>query len=418
MSKFTKRGVALPFLKEPAASRPIKNIASPAQIIVPLLAGDGSNCQPVIKAFDTVLRGDVLARPVQKGGCPIYSPVTGIYAGVRTILHPLMGSISCAVLDCMVSGAEQRIEKPVDKLTDNQILELAFSRGIADELDGELLASKLAAWRKADNVTLVADGSEQEPYCSAASAVLDESAEKVQEGLELAARAVGTKKLHIAVKLPKKRFEELELRVPGENLYSVRGKYPAKTAPEKERTVCRIGVQACLALYRAAACGEPHCDCVVTVAGDAVANPQNVRVPFGTPVEDILHFCGLAFDPDYIILGDAMTGVTVQTTDVPLVPGITCILALKSRVQPPLHTCIGCGRCVRSCHAGLLPFEIMRRLDNMQYERLASLLPEDCDGCGACSHVCPAGLDVTAKVLEAREAHGNIFMKWGDGDEL
>ena len=73
---------------------------------------------------------------------------------------------------------------------------------------------------------------------------------------------------------------------------------------------------------------------------------------------------------------------------------------------------------MRACHADLLPYEIMRRLDNMQYERLASLLPEECDGCGACSHVCPAGLDVTAKVLEARDAHGNIFLNWGDGDDL
>ena len=79
--------------------------------------------------------------------------------------------------------------------------------------------------------------------------------------------------------------------------------------------------------------------------------------------------------------------------------------------------CIGCGRCAQVCHAGLLPYEIVRRLENMHYERLPALHPEECDGCGACSHVCPAGRDVTAKVLEARQTRGTIFLNWGDDDD-
>ena len=59
----------------------------------------------------------------------------------------------------------------------------------------------------------------------------------------------------------------------------------------------------------------------------------------------------------------------------------------------------------------------MRRLENMHYERLPSLLPEECDGCGACSYVCPAGRDVTAKVLEAGQTQGTIFLNWGDDDD-
>ncbi|MDD2361719.1 MAG: SLBB domain-containing protein [Oscillospiraceae bacterium] len=419
MSKFTNRGVFLPLIKEPAASRPIEDITPPAQVVVPMLAGDGSNNQPVIKAYETVLHGDVFGQPVQAGGCPIYSPVTGVFNSVRNILHPLLGTVSCAVLDCLVSKGENRKEKSVEKLTAEEILELSFRMGIVDELDGILLASKLAAGRKLRNVILVADASEQEPYCSAAWSVLNESAEKVWRGLELAARTVRAKKYHIAVKLEKGNLKNLKGRISDNGLYQVKGKYPARVYSKKGGgTVCRIGVQACLALYLAAATDQPPCDCIITVAGDAVANPCNVRVPLGTTVEDILRFCGLSQEPAYIILGDAMTGITIQSTDIPIISGITCLLALKNLPRPPVHTCIGCGRCVRACHANLLPYEIMRRLDNMQYERLATLLPDECDGCGACSHVCPCSLEVTSKVLEAQDAHGNIFMKWGDGDDL
>jgi len=77
--------------------------------------------------------------------------------------------------------------------------------------------------------------------------------------------------------------------------------------------------------------------------------------------------------------------------------------------------CIGCGRCAEVCHARLLPYEIVRRLENMHYERLQHLSPADCDGCSACSYVCPAGRDVAADVLKAGETKG-MYLTWGEDD--
>lgn len=415
MSKFTKRGVTLPFLKEPAASRPIVNITELSQVIVPLIAADGGKCRPAVGKYETLLRGDSLGIP-KRGGYLVYAPVTGILSDLRTMSHPLLGDVACAVIDCMVTGGEPQKKKPTAKLSPADIIGVARQAGIIDELDGLPLAKKLEEWEKSDALFLIADGTEQEPYSSSAWAVLNESAEQVCEGLALAARAVKTDAYQIAVHLPFKRRRELLKRLEGKPFFSVRGKYPAPLPVPMGKQDGRIGVQACLALYRAAAYGEKQWSSVITIAGDAVANPQNVRVPIGTTVENVLYFCGLAADPSYVVLGDAMTGMAISHTDVSVLPGITCILALVNRPQPPTRACIGCGRCVHACHADLLPFEIMRRLDNMQYERLPSLLPEECDGCGACSYVCPSGLDVTAKVLEARETKGTI-LKWGDGDD-
>lgn len=91
---------------------------------------------------------------------------------------------------------------------------------------------------------------------------------------------------------------------------------------------------------------------------------------------------------------------------------------MTSRKTVPFHPCIGCGRCAQVCHAGLLPYEIIRRLENMHYERLTSLHPEECDGCGACSAVCPAGREVAQRVLEAGEAHSTILLDWRDEDDV
>ena len=111
---------------------------------------------------------------------------------------------------------------------------------------------------------------------------------------------------------------------------------------------------------------------------------------------------------------DAMTGVACADIRLPLLPGTTTLLVLKNRPVRPAQPCIGCGRCAAVCHAELLPYEIVRRLENMHYERLQHLSPWECDGCSACSYVCPAGRPVAAEVLRAGEQHGTVFLNWGD----
>ena len=276
------------------------------------------------------------------GDTPSLATVTGTFEDIRTISHPVVGQVSCAVLrprpeenppppqPALLTAQEA---EAADALETDAILGAARRAGIIDELDGIPLHLKLADWKDKAFDVLVADGTEAEPYASSAWAVLTESAEDVWRGLALAARAAGIPRYHVAVLLPTKRRRPLAQRLGEEAVYQVRSKYPADrlTGGAGRSAVCRIGVQAALALCRAAALGEPQTSCVLTVAGDAVANPQNVRVPFGTPAGEVLRACGLSSDPQYLIFGDAMTGVTADSVDTPILPGTTCLLALVSR---------------------------------------------------------------------------------------
>ena len=423
---FWNRGVRIPYNKEPAASRGVLPLSPVGPLLVPLCYGDTADALPAAAAGARMERGEVLSDPGED--TPSLATVTGIFEDIRTISHPVVGQVSCAVLrpqpednppPAQPAPLTKQEAEAADGLGTDAILDAARRAGIIDELDGVPLHLKLADWKEKAVDVLVADGTEAEPYASSAWAVLTESAEDVWRGLALAARAAGVPRYHVAVLLPSKRRRPLAQRLGEGAVYPVRSKYPVVrlTGGTGRSVVCRIGVQAALALCRAAALGEPQTSCVLTVAGDAVANPQNVRVPFGTPAGEVLRACGLSSDPQYLIFGDAMTGVTADSADTPILPGTTCLLALVSRAVLPPRPCMGCGRCARVCHAGLLPYEIVRRLENMHYERLASLDPGACDGCGACSHVCPAGRDVTAKVLEARQTRGTIFLNWGDDDD-
>ena len=420
MSNLPRRGIFLPPAKEPAASRAIETLKTPGRIYLPISAGHDTAVHPAAGLYDTVRCGDVLIEPENSDDTPVLATVSGVLAETMPVNHPQLGELTCAVIDQVAMDLPPQAEpRDIRSLAPDEIVEIARLAGIIDEIDGMPLHRRLRAFRTASIQLAAADATDSEPYTSSGWVVLNENAEQVLEGLSLAARAAGAPAYHVAVQLPAARRRPIIQRLGEEHVYQVGRRYPVdRFGKSGDQPVGRIGVQACLALYQAAAYGIPHRDCVITVAGDAVANPQNVRVPFGTLVEDILAFCGLAKNPAYVLLGDVMTGVTVSDTKLPIIPGNTCLLAMTSRKTVPFHPCIGCGRCAQVCHAGLLPYEIIRRLENMHYERLTSLHPEECDGCGACSHVCPAGLDVTAKVLEARDAHGNIFLNWGDGDDL
>lgn len=433
MSVHTNRGIRLPQYKEPAASRDVARLKQIQRVILPLSYG-AEGPRPSCGLYETVMRGAALVKPESPEELPVAASVTGVFSGTRPVIHPLYGELDCAVIDVLVAeGEEDGKPANLDRLTPDKLPKIAREAGIIDELDGVPLHTKLSQWREEGCDFLVADGTQPEPYASSAWAVLNLSAEAVQEGLRLAADCVGASGYHTAVFLPPERRRPLAQRLGEHKLFQVPNRYPVTRYVRRYRTpmgakkpdalpmsarVCRIGVQACLALYRAAAYGEPHCGAVVTVAGDAVATPQNLYVPFGTPVRDLLQHCGLSENPSHLIFGDMMTGIAAESDEVPVLPGMTCILALKKRPVALTPTvCIGCGRCAKVCHAGLLPSEIVRRLENMHYERLAGLHPEDCDGCGACSYVCPSGREVALRVTEAAHAHGTIFLDWGEEDE-
>ena len=63
--------------------------------------------------------------------------------------------------------------------------------------------------------------------------------------------------------------------------------------------VVSISSNTLIHLYRAVVYEKPHSSLFLTVAGDAIANPGNVEVALGTPVGEVLRFCGLAREDVY-----------------------------------------------------------------------------------------------------------------------
>ncbi len=420
---FLRKGIALPFEKKTAMLLPTTELTDVPQIVLPYAYPTDAPIRSRVSLYDTVRQGTALSDVEGEPFSVVHSSVTGMISGERDLFHPVYGDLHCAIIDCLPESESPTVAPENGVITTESVLEAAELAGVIDELDGIPLMLKLREWHEQGSDFVVADAVEVQPYCSAGWATLRSDAEQVLDGLSLIAGCVGASHYHIAACLSVTRRRSIALRVGKDHFYQAESIYPAREPVRRGRRndvhtvkrggiVRRVGVQACLALSRAVRLGEAHSHTIVTVSGDAIKNPQNMLVPFGTPVQELLRRCGLTTDPTYLILGDSMTGVASLTQDIPVLAGMTCVLAFTAEkaAPQPSRACIGCGRCATVCPAGLLPFEIHRRYQNMQYERLASLHPSDCRGCGSCSYVCPCALELSAAVQEAAHTGAPLLL--------
>ena len=421
MNLFPK-GVALPFQKGNAPHNRIEDLQVQQAVRVPLTRLDVDMPVPTLP-FDEdapIIRGSVLYR--EEGELPVLAPVNSRFGGTVVLQHPQYGKLLCAELIPAEGDEEETLPIiPAEELTAEDIIRIAREAAIYDELDGIPLAEKLVGWQLTSNDTvapscvLVADATENDVFGSAAWAILAEQAEDALYGLRLATKALNFTRYHIATLLPKAQRRALYHAIDRVNVYTVDDEYPVTQYTDDRDDVFRIGVQACVALAKAIKTGQKALSTVITIAGDGLLASRNLRVPYGTDVGEILHHSDANETAD-IVLGDAMTGVACPDVHTPLLPGTTTLLALKPRALRVASPCIGCGRCAAICHAKLLPYEIVRRAENMHYERLRRLTAQLCDGCGVCSYVCPSDRDVAASVLRAGESTGPVFLNWGDDD--
>ncbi|MBO5488947.1 MAG: SLBB domain-containing protein, partial [Eubacterium sp.] len=153
---------------------------------------------------------------------------------------------------------------------------------------------------------------------------------------------------------------------------------------------------------------------VVIVTGDAVANPQNYEVRFGTSHAELLeHFGGLKEPAEKIISGGPMMGMAMYDLNVPITKTSSSILAMtKDEVaacEP--SNCIHCGRCAKVCPSNLVPQMMAQAAKRGDLEAFQKLNGMECYECGTCTYVCPAKIPLTQTFKKARRAVADATRK-------
>lgn len=130
----------------------------------------------------------------------------------------------------------------------------------------------------------------------------------------------------------------------------------------------------------------------LTVDGDAIGEAKNVEVVIGTPIGDVLDFCGVKDDVSKILMGGPMMGTAVADPAFPVLKQNNALVAFgpAAAALPAPGPCIRCGNCINACPMGLSPVEIAGAYTKNDGEMLDKLMVDLCIGCGTCSYVCPA----------------------------
>jgi electron transport complex protein RnfC len=358
----------------------------------------------------------------------LHSPVSGTIAEISEYNMPTGGT--CPMVTVENDGRDTVYEKKknenIDSLSAEKITALIKNAAISSVggLD-EPLWNRLEAMAEDGVKSLVINAVETEPYICSSQKLISENPDEVAKGLRMMLRCTGALNALIAISddidkaimddmLESARLEGVELR-----LVHIHQKYPsgyeyylhehifgkiARKSPD-EAKAGYIYAEECINVYRAAVYNFPQISRVITVAGDAVGNPQNIEVRLGTPVKTVLEHCGLIFNPERIVLGSVMRGVAITDLSTPITKQVTAVLAFASKIGNRLRPlCINCGKCVRVCPEGLMPNYIAMRAVVADIEACKSLKIDNCIECGSCAYICPGHMPLVELIKNIKKA--------------
>ena len=158
------------------------------------------------------------------------------------------------------------------------------------------------------------------------------------------------------------------------------------------------------AVHDAFTTGMPLIKRVVTVDGDAIGEPKNIRVPLGTSYEDVFAFCGGVKDNiARVISGGPMMGTAQWDYNAVIMKNTSAILVLSEEdAKKPGKmrdaACIHCGKCVAVCPMHLMPnyLAAFSKADNDEMCEKFNIL--SCVECGCCTYTCPARVPIVQHI--------------------
>ena len=412
---FSLHGVRVPHRKNTDQLAPV-SMPAPKSVTIPMSMHIGAPAKPVVKAGDLVSVGTLIAEAGGFVSAPIYASVSGKVTKITEYLQSNGTTVPAVVIesDGEMTPAESIIPPTVDSR--ESLLEAIKQSGVVG-LGGAGFPTHVKFNVDPARIEhLIVNGAECEPYITSDTRTMLDRVDDMMTALRAMATHFGIKNVVVGIEANKKeaitsmRMMAAALRnhctVTVKVLPSV---YPqggekvliyhtvGRTVPMGKLPIdvgcVVVNCTTLAAIGEYLTTGMPLVQKCVTVDGGAVKEPKNVIVPIGTSMADVFDFCGgLTEDPDKVIYGGPMMGITVPDTTAPILKNTNAILALtkKETKLPKTTNCIRCGACLNTCPFGLAPAEIARAYDKKDAVALDELKVNACMECGCCSFVCPA----------------------------
>lgn len=426
----TPGGVRVPHHKNTAecetAAMPV-----PEKVILAMTQHLGAPCEPTVQVGDAVAVGQVIGDTDAPLSAPIHASVSGTVSAITTLLLPGGRSTAAVVID---ADGEQRVHESVQPPVVNDradFLRAVRAAGLVG-LGGAGFPTHVKLNPKnLDEVdTLILNAAECEPYITTDYRECMENSWDIVSGVQTIMEFLDTKRVIIAIERNKPAaiaelsriaasvttparqvlVQALPARYPqGAEKVLIAActgrRVPAGGLPaDVGCVVMNVTTVACLSRYLKT--GMPLVDRRLTVDGSAIEKPQNVRAVIGTPVHDLLAFCGLKKPVRKLLMGGPMMGLALMDDALPVLKQNNAVLAFAEEdvLADKASACIRCGRCVAACPMKLVPPAIAAAYVNGDPVAMEKLNVNCCIECGCCSYSCPAHRHVTQTMRLAKDA--------------
>ena len=400
-------------LKKNTADKPSVRMTDVKTVMIPTLMHQGTPATPVVKMGDLVKVGTKIAQANGELSSPIYASVSG---KVTKVCDYLTASGKYVPAIVITADGEMATEEGLAAPTVNskdELLAAIRESGVVG-LGGAGFPTHVKLNVDFENVeTLIVNGTECEPYITSDNHVMNERAGDIEFALNAFKKHLGIKHIVIGVGNNKKtsieNMKELASRIEGAEVISLPSTYShgseeaivfhatKKVLPQGKLpvdigcVVCNVTTIAEIGKYLKT--GMPFVERYVTVDGSCVKEPQCVIAPIGVSLEELFAFVGeFECDPERVVYGGPMMGITVPSLSAPVLKTTNSVLALSEKETkfPKETACIRCGRCTNNCPLGIAPAAIEKAYARKDVEELVALQVTACMECGSCAYLCPA----------------------------
>ncbi len=412
--------------KELTASAEPDGVLKPGQVIIPLRQHIGKECEPLVAEGDIVRLGQKIGDG--EGLCvPVHASVSGRVIAVEPRPHPGGGMVKAVVIEN--DGLDTPVEKKrrMEGRPDREeVLRRIREAGVVG-MGGAAFSTGVKADVEAGHIdTMIINGCECEPYITADDALLTMYPEQVLKGIMILADLLEPLYIVIAVEDNKKMairtlqktlkdYPQIHLQILPTRYPQGSEKHLIYALTEKEVPSGKLpkdvgcgvfNAATCAAVYKAVAEEIPLVRRIVTVTGEGINRPQNMIVPIGTPVRELIEAAGgLKQSARRVICGGPMMGKAQDNLDVPVVKGTNAVLCLTDDVLERNEgtICIHCGRCAEVCPMHLQPLYLYQGEEDGQADMLTRFFVMDCIECGCCSYICPSEIPLVKKIRDGKQ---------------
>lgn len=430
MAKLTFMGGIHPYDgKDLSKDKPIREVLPKGDLVYPLSQHIGAPAKAIVQKGDRVLTGQKIAEAGGFVSAPIYATVSGTVKAVEPRRVTVGDHVMCIVIenDGLYEEVEYHPVSSLEELSREDILKRIQEAGVVGMGGAGFPTHVKLSPKEPDKIEFViANCAECEPYLTSDYRRMIEEPEKLIDGLKIELSLFENARGILAVEDNKPdcidKLKKLTKDEPKITVKAIKTKYPQGSERQLIYAVtgrainssmlpadagCIVNnVDTLVAVHHAVMDGRPLMHRIVTVTGDAIADPCNFIVRIGTNYHELVEEAGgFLKKPVKIVSGGPMMGFAIFDLDVPATKTSSALLCMTeddvAKWEP--GACINCGRCVEVCPGRVVPSKLADFAEHYDEEKFLAYDGMECCECGCCSYVCPAKRRLTQSIKSMRK---------------